>query len=187
MIPDSIRHVKPNGTISAKPRSVPRRRNRKNRLCFKCGSSIEEGKTHCPFCGAEIEYIDPMVQSSEIDEEIVEIVIRQKTESIIDEEQDDEGLILHTPDIEEMDFLEEEEQVVTRTLDIIPERNYIYWALLGIISAGIIFLIYLFVNIEDLEKHSQYPNDSQAEKINVSASQTLMLFLVAIFCIDSAD
>jgi hypothetical protein len=148
--------------------------------CSKCGSSAEEGTTYCPFCGAELVIDDPIVQPSEIDDETIEIVIKQKAIQLIDEEQDGETDVLHTLDIEEMDFLEEEEQYVTTTLDIVPERTYIYWALLGVISAGIVFLIYLFINIEDLQKHSQYPKDPRAEKINVNASQTLLFFMIAI-------
>jgi len=148
--------------------------------CHNCGSSVEDGVITCPFCGSKIDLEEMLVQPSEIDEETIEIVIKQKSSQIVEEEQDGESVILHTPDIEEMEFLEDEEQIVTQTLEIIPERNYIYWALLGIISVGIIFLIYLFINISDLEKHSHYPKDSRAEAINVNTSQTLLFFLIAI-------
>ncbi len=150
-------------------------------ICQNCGSSVEDRVKLCPFCGGKIEVSNTFVKPSEIDEETVEIIIKQKKEQIVDAEQDGESVILHTPEIEEMEFLEDDEpEVITQTLEIIPERNYIYWALLGIISAGIIFLIYLFVNISDLEKHSHYPKDSQAAAINVNSSQTLLFFLIAI-------
>ncbi|MBK5112752.1 MAG: hypothetical protein KGD59_00755 [Candidatus Heimdallarchaeota archaeon] len=149
--------------------------------CYECGSTVEEGINSCPFCGVKLKFEKQIVLPSEIDEETVEIVIKQRAVPIIDEKQDGESEVLHTPNIEEMEFLEDDEaQFVTQTLDIVPERNYIYWALLGIISVGIVFLVYLFINIEDLEKHSQYPKDSRAESINVNASQTLLFFLIAI-------
>lgn len=148
--------------------------------CHNCGSIVEEGVNSCPFCGSKIKYIESLVQPSEIDEETIEIIIKQKAVPKIDEEHDGERIILHTPDIEEMESLDDEEQIITKTLDIVPERNYIYWFFLGIISAGIIFLIYLFLNIQDLEKHSQYPKDSRAEAINVNSSQTLLFFLIAV-------
>ncbi len=146
--------------------------------CHSCGSIVEEGVKSCPFCGSKI--IESLVQPSEIDEETIEIIIKQKAEPKIGEEQDGDTVVLHTPNIEEMESLDEEEQIITQTLDIVPERNYLYWFLLGIISAGIIFLIYLFLNIQDLEKHSEYPKDSRAETLNVNSSQTLLFFLIAV-------
>ena len=148
--------------------------------CQNCGSIVEEGVNSCPFCGSKIKFVESLVQPSEIDEETIEIIIKQKAVPIIDEDQDGEKIILHTPEIEEMESLDDEEQIITKTLDIVPERNYIYWFFLGIISAGIIFLIYLFLNIQDLEKHSEYPKDSRAESINVNSSQTLLFFLIAV-------
>ena len=148
--------------------------------CHSCGSIVEEGLKSCPFCGTKIRTDISIVQPSEIDEETVEIIIKQKAVPIIDEKQDGDTIVLHTPDIEEMESLDDEEQIITKTLDIVPERNYIYWFLLGIISAGIIFLVYLFLNIQDLEKHSEYPKDSRADSIKVNSSQTLLFFLIAV-------
>lgn len=148
--------------------------------CHSCGSTVEEGLKSCPFCGAKIKTVTPIVQPSEIDDETVEIIIKQKAVPIFDEKQDGDTIVLRTPDIEEMEYLDDEEQIITKTLDIVPERNYIYWLLLGIISAGIIFLVYLFLNIQDLEKHSEYPKDSRADSIKVNSSQTLLFFLIAV-------
>ncbi|MHA1121191.1 MAG: hypothetical protein ACTSUW_06765 [Candidatus Heimdallarchaeota archaeon] len=149
--------------------------------CHSCGSIVEEGKKSCPFCGTKIRSDISIVQPSEIDEETIEIIIKQKAVPIIGEEQDGDTIVLHTPNIEEMEsFEDDEEQIITQTLDIVPERNYIYWFFLGIISAGIIFLIYLFLNIQDLEKHSEYPKDPRADAIKVNSSQTLLFFLIAV-------
>jgi len=149
--------------------------------CQNCGSVVEDGIKSCPFCGTKIKFDNSIVQPSEIDEETVEIIIKQKAVSIFDEKQDGDTEVLHTPNIEEMESLDDdEEQIITQTLDIVPERNYFHWFLLGIISAGIIFLIYLFLNIQDLEKHSQYPKDPRADAIKVNSSQTMLFFLIAI-------
>ena len=148
--------------------------------CHSCGSTVEEGLKSCPFCGVKIKTVTPIIQPSEIDDETVEIIIKQKAVPIFDEKQDGDTEVLHTPNIEEMESLDDEEQIITKTLDIVPERNYFYWFLLGIISAGIIFLVYLFLNIQDLEKHSEYPKDSRADSIKVNSSQTLFFFLIAV-------
>ena len=80
--------------------------------CHNCGSIVEEGVNSCPFCGTKIKFKKPIVQPSEIDEETIEIIIKQKAVPIIDEEQDGEKIILHTPDIEEMESLDDEEQIM---------------------------------------------------------------------------
>ena len=54
--------------------------------CHSCGSIVEEGVKSCPFCGSKI--IETLVQPSEIDEETIEIIIKQKAEPKIVEEQD---------------------------------------------------------------------------------------------------
>ncbi|RLI66283.1 MAG: hypothetical protein DRP02_08180 [Candidatus Gerdarchaeota archaeon] len=154
-------------------------------LCPNCGSSVDDGLTVCPFCHAKIPLTTlpqmPEPEVSEHQEIFQQPESKTKTSGITTEPEGEEEIILHTPTIEELEKAEEtvlQEQTVD--LEIVPERRYWLWFLLGVGTVGIIFLIYLFINIEDLERHSYYPLDSRAEPINVNTSQTMMIFLVAI-------
>ncbi|MCF2143962.1 MAG: zinc ribbon domain-containing protein [Candidatus Heimdallarchaeota archaeon] len=154
-------------------------------LCPNCGSSVDEGLTVCPFCQAKLPVTTiPQILEPEVSElqEILQQPESKTTASVATTElKREEEIILHTPTIEELEQAEETAlQEQTGDLEIVPERRYWLWFLLGVGTVGIIFLIYLFVNIEDLERHSYYPLDSRAEPINVNTSQTMMIFLVAI-------
>lgn len=148
--------------------------------CEKCGSFVEESLTKCPFCGYEIvskEDIEAFKTHDLGDDS--EIITQQSTsKSLISESEQEGSFVFQTPEIEEMVSTDKEIQFVE--LEIVPERKYVYWFLLGIVTVGIFFLVYLFLNIEDLDKHSQYPNDPRGEPIRVNTSQTLMIFVVAI-------
>ncbi|HUT80411.1 MAG TPA: hypothetical protein VMZ29_04335 [Candidatus Bathyarchaeia archaeon] len=152
-------------------------------LCQKCGSFVDDEAEFCPFCKTKVENLDNIKGdiSSDDHNESLDGIIIQKPQQIQDDEIDDEeSLIIKTPELEELVKQEQEEQGISPQLEIIPERKYILWFLLGIITVGICFLVYLFINLEDLERHSQYPNDPRAEPISVSAMQSLTFFLIAL-------
>ena len=149
--------------------------------CNKCGSFVDDEINKCPFCGAIVEQNEHSnIEIDDTKEEKIEIIPQQQLHDFMQDDISEDSIVIHTPDIDTMDQLEAEPQYVPKTLEIVPERNYFIWLALGVVTVGLFFLIYLFINIEDLEKHSHFPNDSRAERIEVSASQTMMLFLIAI-------
>ncbi|MEA2070520.1 MAG: DUF4234 domain-containing protein, partial [Asgard group archaeon] len=89
--------------------------------------------------------------------------------------------VFHSPDLISYQIDEKPQEILEpRTLPKIPIRNFFLWLGLGLVSFGIFYLVYLYLNIEDLEKHSKYPNEPKAEDIDISATKILMLFLVSI-------
>jgi hypothetical protein len=147
--------------------------------CDNCGSFVENSSATCPFCGKELPKDNSNI--NDIDQAVdVEIIKQDEPQDYIIQQKDDtDDFILQTPEIEEIVSSETESQK-TIQLDIIPERKYIYWFLVGIATVGLGFLIYLYFNIEDLDKHSHYPNDPRGEPIQVNTSQIIMLFFIAI-------
>ena len=150
--------------------------------CKNCGSFVDEEIDKCPFCGADIDKSDFVASDETVsnDKEETKVIPQQQYQDFIQDDESNDAIIIHTPDIDTMDQLEAKPQYIPKSLEITPQRNYLIWFILGIVTVGLFFLIYLFINIEDLEKHSHYPNDSRAERIQVSASQTLMIFFIAI-------
>ncbi|NHJ46431.1 MAG: zinc ribbon domain-containing protein [Asgard group archaeon] len=147
--------------------------------CKNCGSFVEESATECPFCSTELtkEISIPIEIDHAVDEEIIKQ--DESQDFVIQQKDDNNEFLLKTPEIEEIVSSETESQKIVQ-LDIIPERKYIYWFLIGIVTVGLGFLVYLYFNIEDLDKHSHYPNDPRGKPILVNTSQTIMLFFIAI-------
>ena len=151
-------------------------------ICKKCNSFVEETLSECPFCGENI--IQETSTTENIDEELTQQSINQeitqKPGIIGVKSPDDKEYVLRSPELESLEMQEYEEQDIPMTLDKVPQRNYLVWLALGIISVGIVFLIYLYLNLEDLEKHSRYPNELKAKPIEVNASSMLTLFIISI-------
>ncbi|NHJ85406.1 MAG: hypothetical protein FK734_08075 [Asgard group archaeon] len=147
--------------------------------CKKCGSFIDEEITICPFCQAKIEPSNDIESKVDVDKQDQPLagIIYQKTSPV---DENENSLVIKTPDLEELVQQEQEEKGISPQLEIIPERKYIIWFIIGIVTVGIGFMIYLFINLEDLERHSHYPNDPRAEPIDVNAMQLLIFFLVAL-------
>ncbi|NHJ87895.1 MAG: hypothetical protein FK734_20700 [Asgard group archaeon] len=145
--------------------------------CKNCGSSIDDNLDNCPFCGQVMIKEDFKEISETFTEEISDESLIQQDNQLTKTSQDEDE-ILYAPEIEEM--IDGDGKPHLEQLEIVPERKYYIWLLLGIISLGIVLLIYLFINIEDLERHSYYPIEPRGEPINISASQSLMIFLIAI-------
>ncbi len=145
--------------------------------CQKCGSSIDQEAKICPICGT-------VIKASEIDE------AESTYENAISEEEgktdtfhvENDEFLVRSPDIEFMEVGEKIPEAKLRTLHIVPQRNYLKWLAIGILTLGVGLIFYLYLSIEDLEKHSHYPNDLRAEPIKVNTSSLLLLFLAAIFC-----
>ena len=155
-------------------------------ICKKCNSFVEDELTVCPFCGEILEHsktLSSFEQSSENTEynRATSQEIKNQTRSLQAIAQDSEDqVIFQSQDLVDLELQEFQEQEIPLIMDKVSERNYFAWFALGIISVGIFFLIYLYLNLEDLEKHSHYPNELQAKPISVNPSSILMLFLIAI-------
>ncbi|MBN1331053.1 MAG: hypothetical protein JXA54_16390 [Candidatus Heimdallarchaeota archaeon] len=152
-------------------------------VCKKCGSFVDDEVEFCPFCKTTFEHSSTNKLNIDIDDNNQKangIIVQNPQKTQNEEDFDEESFIIKTPDLDELVEQEQKEQGLSSQLEIIPERKYILWFLLGIVTIGICFLVYLFINLEDLEKHSQYPNDPRAEPIRVSAMQSLTFFLVAL-------
>jgi hypothetical protein len=150
--------------------------------CEKCGSFVEDSITRCPFCGHELiskEDID-IFKTHEADDESEIYIQEDSTKSIISESEQEGSVVFHTPEIEDFVVSDKEKETKFVELELVPERKYAYWFLLGLVTVGILFLIYLFISIYDLEKHSFYPNDPRGEPIRVNITQTMMVFIIAI-------
>ncbi|MHA1442450.1 MAG: hypothetical protein ACTSPK_11390 [Candidatus Heimdallarchaeota archaeon] len=143
--------------------------------CKECGSFIDQEATKCPICGTSID-------ASTIDEHTTEYENSIPDLDEIGEVPVDDEQVVQSPDIEFMGIGEKVPEERLRSLSIVPQRNYFKWVAIGIFTLGIGFLLYLYLSLEDLEKHSHYPNDLRAKQIEVNTSRLLLLFLVAIFC-----
>ncbi|NHJ39439.1 MAG: hypothetical protein FK731_05345 [Asgard group archaeon] len=150
--------------------------------CERCGSFVDDSLIKCPFCDYELTSKGEIktYKSNNLEDDSEIIIQKDSTKPYTIESEQEGSYVFKTPEIEEMFATEKEEEKQFVELEIVPERKYVYWFLLGIITVGIFFLIYLFINIEDLDKHSHYPNDSRGDPIRVNTSQTLMIFIVAI-------
>ena len=151
-------------------------------ICKKCNSFVEEDLINCPFCG-EVIIEQETIKNETLNDDFLEESISQdriQKPKIIGVKTQDDEFILHSPEMESLEMQEYEEQEVSLSLEKVPQRNYLVWMALGIISVGIIFLIYLYLNLEDLEKHSKYPNELKAKPIEVNASSMLTLFIISI-------
>jgi hypothetical protein len=148
-------------------------------LCEECGSFVEDTITKCPFCGNELEVTRVERLDTNQTDEVIVIKQDKTIELPLPDDKLSEDFVLETPELEDI-ITSETDEPQSIELDIIPERKYIYWLLLGLITVGIGLLIYLFINIEDLDKHSQYPNDPRGEQIIVNTNQTLLFFFIGI-------
>jgi hypothetical protein len=90
--------------------------------------------------------------------------------------------IFSSPSIEEILPEEQTRDSRPQKLEEIPMRNYWQWLAIGILTLGIGFLIYLYLNLVDLERHSHYPDEPLADPIEVNTFSIMMLFLVSICC-----
>ncbi|NHJ06124.1 MAG: hypothetical protein EAX90_14955 [Candidatus Heimdallarchaeota archaeon] len=155
-------------------------------VCKKCNSIVEEELTVCPFCGEILEHsriLSTFEQSSDNTEfnYATSQDAKNQVHSLHATAQDsDDQMVFQSQDLDDLELQEYQEQGIPLTMDKVSERNYFAWFALGIISVGIFFLIYLYLNLEDLERHSHYPNELHAKPISVNPSSILMLFLIAI-------
>lgn len=155
-------------------------------ICKNCNSTISEEAEICPFCGQPLadsiktkssaDLVPSKNSSSNESARISPQPIYQHVGEIDFSDQ----YVFTSPDTEELELQEYQEQTIPANLEPLPQRNYWLWFLLGVITLGIGFLIYLYINLEDLEKHSVYPNEFKAEDIEVNASSILLLFVVSI-------
>ncbi|MHA1124528.1 MAG: RING finger protein [Candidatus Heimdallarchaeota archaeon] len=142
--------------------------------CKECGSFIDQQVAKCPICGSKIKSSTTEESTTPYDKIVTEH--DEASDLPIDEE------IVHAPDIEYMEIGEDVPEEMLKSLHIVPQRNYFKWLAIGILTFGIGLMFYLYLSMEDLEKHSRYPNDLRAEPIKVDTSRLLLLFLSAIFC-----
>lgn len=162
-------------------------------ICSKCYSIVDDEADQCPFCGQKIEQGNIDTKHKEANstthkvtldrsEEIPQLIVeKQKAYPQPDNyETEEETAVFHSPDIEEIELDEHQSQEIPLSLAPVPERNYLLWVGLGIITVGICFLVYLYLNFEDLEKHSHYPLEIKAKPIKVNPSSLLILFFIAI-------
>jgi len=157
-------------------------------ICANCNSTIDDEAIVCPFCGLEIKQnekqdddIDPSSDYKiKLDDTNLIIEKQKASPQPVGDTNSIEDLTFHSPDIEEIEMEEFQNQEVPISLSEVPERNYLIWFLLGIVTVGVCFLIYLYLNIEDLEKHSHYPLELKAKPIKVNTSSLLMLFFISI-------
>lgn len=159
-------------------------------ICTNCDSAIDDDAHICPFCGTKIEHKEKQDNSMEQfsdykikldDSDAPNLVIEKQValpQPAIDSSS--EVLIVHSPDIEDVEMSEIQNQNIPISLSQVPERNYLIWFILGVVTVGICFLIYLYLNIEDLEKHSHYPLELKAKPIKANASSLLLLFFISI-------
>ncbi|MFW9922799.1 MAG: hypothetical protein ACFFDW_05860 [Candidatus Thorarchaeota archaeon] len=155
-------------------------------ICEKCNSFIDENINVCPFCGHKIHFSqlptnqpsDTIIQS--INETNIEGQISPSRKRTTLDTEDEDKLVVFSPNIDEIELEEFYEKDKPLALEKLPQRNYLVWFALGIISFGIMFIVYLYLNLEDLEKHSMYPNEYKARPIEISASSILILFIVSV-------
>ncbi len=160
-------------------------------ICTNCDSTVDDDAFICPFCGMKLEQKDKQDNNEELSSNFIVKLDSSSSPNLIVEKQlvspqsigepiISEDQIFHSQDIEEIEMEEFQNQNVPISLSPVPERNYLVWFLLGIASLGICFLIYLYLNLEDLEKHSHYPLELKAKPIKVNPSSLLILFFISI-------
>jgi hypothetical protein len=155
-------------------------------ICENCGSHVETEEVICPFCNSPLKKKDNSKVFDEETEKIDELATTFSTNQITRNEAfsiegaENSEFVLHTPQIDDMISKDEVSKQVPLHLEPIPLRNFFTWLVLGIITLGICFLIYLYLNIEDLEKHAMYPNEPKAEPIKVNTTTLLLQFVIAI-------
>lgn len=143
--------------------------------CKECGSFIDQEAEKCPICGSVIEASTTKDTTTTYDNSSTD-------EFEIKDLPVDDDFVVHSPDLEYMEIGEKIPEERLQALHVVPQRNYFKWLAIGIITLGIGLMFYLYLTIEDLEKHSNYPNDIRARPIEVNTSRLLLLFLAAIFC-----
>ena len=160
-------------------------------ICSKCNSVIDDESEKCPFCGTVIDQSKEfgegtnsthVIKRDELDASQL-IVEKQKIAPQPSSDEAIDAFVLKSPDIEEIELEEHQDQKISVSLSPVPERNFLLWFVLGIITVGIGFLIYLYLNLEDLEKHSHYPLELKAEPMKINTSSLLMLFFFSICCL----
>jgi len=160
-------------------------------ICPNCNSAIDDDVFVCPFCEMTIEQENKQDDNKELSSDYTIKLDDSDSPNLIIEKQkaspqpegdsvSSEELIFHSPDIEEIEMEEFQNQNIPVSLSQVPERNYLIWFLLGIATVGVCFLIYLYLNFEDLEKHSHYPLELKAKPIKVNTSSLLILFFISI-------
>lgn len=160
-------------------------------ICTNCNSAVDDEASVCPFCGMRIEQKAMQDDNKELpsdytikldDSDSPNLIIEKQKASPqpVGDSTSSEDLVFHSLDIEEIEMEEFQNQIVPISLSPVPERNYLIWFLLGIATVGVCFLIYLYLNLEDLEKHSHYPLELKAKPIKVNTSSLLMLFFFSI-------
>lgn len=150
-------------------------KNELSSFCPSCGASIEDSDTYCPFCGAPTK--------TEKKEE--------KTVAVYPE-----------PDV---DFPAEPAKPIQTYEPIaapgaptgvsypattapgrssgpqLEIRSFWMWFLLGFVTFGIASLVYLYYNIEDLNKLDQHPKPAGVPSTHTDTSNILILVIIGLF------
>jgi len=145
----------------------------KNELSFcpSCGASIEKDKdTYCPFCGAPTK-TEKKAEKPVTDYLQTEVEFPAKPmEPIAAPGGYPTGTSYPAavaPDPQGLPQLE--------------IRSFWMWTLLGIVTFGIASFIYLYYNIEDLNKLDQYPKPAGVPSTRIDTSNMLIIVLIGFF------
>ncbi|MBD3191270.1 MAG: hypothetical protein GF308_11530 [Candidatus Heimdallarchaeota archaeon] len=123
------------------------------KYCPHCGFQIEEGK-FCPSCGAEIFEEPPSKVPPATEEAEEEYSSKYQTETVE-----------HRPPPEHLPQLE--------------RRNYWLWFLLSIVT-GVFGIIYLYMNITDLNKLDRYPKPRGVPSTNIKEDTMIILGVIGL-------
>lgn len=120
------------------------------KYCPHCGAEIEGGGNFCPICGAEISEEIP----SEAPPSKEEYPPGYQTETV-------------TP------------RPPTQRLPQLERRNFWLWFLLSFVT-GIFGIIYLYINISDLNKLDQYPKPKGVPSTHIDEDTMIILGVIGV-------
>ena len=139
-------------------------------FCPSCGASIEKDKdTYCPFCGA------PTI--TEKKEEKLADDFPAEPAKPIESMQPIAAPGTITPVTSYPATTTTQSSQTAPQLEI---RSFWMWTLLGLVTFGIASYVYMYYNIQDLDKLSQHPAPAGVKSTHIDTSNLTILIIVGL-------
>ncbi|MHA1187893.1 MAG: zinc ribbon domain-containing protein [Candidatus Heimdallarchaeota archaeon] len=135
-------------------------------FCPSCGASIETKDTYCPFCGA------PTITEKKEEKSAADIPAEP-----VKPMQPIAAPGTITP---VTSYPAATSVTVTHTLPQLEIRSFWIWTLLTMVTGGIAGYVYLYYNIEDLNKLDQYPKPAGVPNTRTDTSNLVILVIIGL-------
>jgi len=140
-------------------------------FCPACGASIEEKDTYCPFCGSPT------------------ITEKKEEKSVTDDLQKDVDFPEEVPPPPPQTYqpiaapgtTSYPQPVKSTSAPQLEIRSFWMWFLLGMITFGIANFVYLYYNIEDLNKLDRHPRPAGVPSTHTDTSNMTILIIIGLF------